>query len=79
MKIISSMMKEDFVEDDVDMKMIPDQILLSPNQHHLDPISHETTNTNKCQTNKTYIWCLPLDYNQEKHPFTCKILRSTQK
>lgn len=27
-------------------------------------------NTNKCKPNVSYIWCLPSDYNQEKHPFT---------
>lgn len=26
--------------------------------------------TNRCKANTTYIWCLPQDYNQEKHPFT---------
>jgi len=23
-----------------------------------------------CKPNSTYVWCLPRDYNQEKHPFT---------
>lgn len=27
---------------------------------------------NYCAPNGTYVWCLPRDYNQEKHPFTCK-------
>ena len=25
-----------------------------------------------CSPNSTYVWCLPRDYNREKHPFTCK-------
>ena len=29
--------------------------------------------TNRCKPNQSYVWCLPFDYNQEKHPFTCKI------
>ena len=29
-------------------------------------------NTNICKPNVSYIWCLPSDYNQEKHPFTCR-------
>ena len=28
--------------------------------------------TNMCKPDKSYTWCLPSDYNQEKHPFTCK-------
>ena len=27
--------------------------------------------TNRCKPNTSFIWCLPSDYNQEKHPFTC--------
>ena len=27
---------------------------------------------NRCKPNVSYVWCLPKDYNQEKHPFTCK-------
>jgi len=26
--------------------------------------------TNRCKPNTSYVWCLPSDYNQEKHPFT---------
>ncbi|XP_023330426.1 uncharacterized protein LOC111702872, partial [Eurytemora carolleeae] len=26
--------------------------------------------TNRCKPNSTYVWCLPADYNQEKHPFS---------
>merc|ERR1719492_751948 len=26
--------------------------------------------TNRCKPNQSYVWCLPFDYNQEKHPFT---------
>ena len=29
--------------------------------------------TNRCKPNTSFIWCLPVDYNQEKHPFTCKL------
>lgn len=25
---------------------------------------------NYCSPNRSYVWCLPRDYNQEKHPFT---------
>ena len=28
--------------------------------------------TNMCKPDKAFTWCLPPDYNQEKHPFTCK-------
>ncbi len=27
---------------------------------------------NYCKPNTSYIWCLPRDYNQEKHPVTCE-------
>ena len=27
---------------------------------------------NYCKPNVSYVWCLPRDYNQEKHPVTCK-------
>ena len=27
---------------------------------------------NYCTANSSYVWCLPRDYNQEKHPFSCK-------
>ena len=47
-------------------------------QHSLlgDPLSilGMSLETNRCKPNQTYIWCLPFDYNQEKHPFTCKII-----
>jgi len=26
--------------------------------------------TNRCKFNTPHVWCLPVDYNQEKHPFT---------
>jgi len=26
--------------------------------------------TNRCKPNTSYVWCLPKDYNQEKHPFS---------
>ena len=25
-----------------------------------------------CSPNGTFVWCLPRDYNREKHPFSCK-------
>ena len=28
--------------------------------------------TNKCKPQKNFVWCLPKDYNLEKHPFSCK-------
>jgi len=28
--------------------------------------------TNKCKPNSSFVWCLPKDYNLEKHPFSCK-------
>ena len=27
---------------------------------------------NYCKRNVSYVWCLPRDYNQEKHPVTCE-------
>ncbi len=30
------------------------------------------TDDDYCKPNTSYVWCLPRDYNQEKHPFTCK-------
>lgn len=27
-----------------------------------------------CNPNATFVWCLPRDYNREKHPFICKSL-----
>ena len=27
---------------------------------------------NYCKPNVSYVWCLPRDYNQEKHPVTCE-------
>lgn len=40
-----------------------------------DPVSllGLSLETNRCKPNQSYVWCLPFDYNQEKHPFTCKI------
>ena len=29
--------------------------------------------TNHCKPDTQYVWCLPQDYNLEKHPFSCKI------
>ena len=26
-----------------------------------------------CNPNGTYVWCLPKEYNREKHPFACKL------
>ena len=61
------------MDDVVDKKMIPEQMLLTPPLTHLGdhPGGHHDS-TNKCQTNKSFIWCFPADYNQEKHPFTCE-------
>ena len=41
-----------------------------------DPLSvlGMSLETNRCKPNQTYIWCLPFDYNQEKHPFTCELV-----
>ena len=41
---------------------------------HLDQAAFLGLNfdTNRCKPNTSYVWCLPKDYNQEKHPFTCK-------
>ena len=66
-----------FGEDDVDKKMIPDQMLLSPpaTPYFGPPGHHDSTNKCPQKSNKTFIWCFPSDYNQEKHPFTCKILK----
>ena len=56
--------------EDVDSKIIPDQILLS-DYKRVDHLLQEM-NTNICQHNNSFIWCLPTHYNQEKHPFTCR-------
>ena len=42
---------------------------------HAGHEGHESLSmeTNKCKPNTSFIWCLPQDYNQEKHPFTCKV------
>ena len=29
--------------------------------------------TNHCHPDTHYVWCLPQDYNLEKHPFSCKL------
>lgn len=55
---------------DVDSKIIPDQILLSG--YKRGDHSLQEVNTNICQHNNSFIWCLPTHYNQEKHPFTCR-------
>jgi hypothetical protein len=34
--------------------------------------------TNMCKPDKESVWCLPPDYNQEKHPFTCEYPSSKQ-
>ena len=65
-----SMVDDDYKEE-ADQKMIPDQALLSP---AVSPGLGHQHDKNKCQPNKTFIWCLPVDYNQEKHPFTCRCL-----
>jgi len=41
----------------------------------LDPLDPATLlsmnfDTNRCKPNSSYVWCLPKDYNQEKHPFS---------
>jgi len=43
-----------------------------------DPLSvlGMSLETNRCKPNQTYIWCLPFDYNQEKHPFTFHSLQN---
>ena len=32
-------------------------------------VSHDPT---LCLKDRPFVWCLPSDYNKEKHPFTCK-------
>jgi len=61
-----------FGKDDVDKKMVPDQMLLSPpaTPYFGPPGHHDSTNKCPQKSNKTFIWCFPSDYNQEKHPFT---------
>jgi len=34
------------------------------------PYQGMSFDTNRCKPNHTFTWCLPHDYNQEKHPFT---------
>ena len=55
---------------DPDEKLLPDQILMTGPGLGQGGLHHDTGN--KCQPNKTFIWCIPVDYNQEKHPFTCE-------
>ena len=42
-----------------------------PNSHE-PMIIKRVADDDYCKHNRTYVWCLPQDYNQEKHPFTCK-------
>merc|ERR1719167_217644 len=41
---------------------------------HVSAMLHDglpvLTDTNRCKKNVSYVWCLPADYNQEKHPFS---------
>ena len=62
-------MVDDDYKEEAHQKMVPDQALLSP---AVSPGLGHQHDKNKCQPNKTFIWCLPVDYNQEKHPFTCR-------
>ena len=44
---------------------------------HLDMMNQAgfyglNADTNMCKPDKSFTWCLPADYNQEKHPFTCR-------
>ena len=72
--------KEDNTEDVAEIlsKADPDQFLINNPGAHIpgmvtgDLGGASLSHDNNCQVNKTFIWCLPLDYNQEKHPFTCK-------
>ena len=58
---------------DPDSKMIPDQLLLSKSPKPSSSDGGVTSlDTNVCKPNTSFIWCLPPDYNQEKHPFTCE-------
>jgi len=58
---------------DPDSKMIPDEQLLKESTRNPE-VEPASLDNNKCKPNTSFIWCLPQDYNQEKHPFTCKIL-----
>ena len=76
----------DISAEDADKKMIPDQVLLSDLRRGGQSVQVsrggggeagvsillQDTNTNICHHNNSFIWCLPNDYNQEKHPFTCR-------
>ena len=66
------MLMESLSPVDPDSKMIPDEQLLEDVPHSPD-VGPASLDTNKCKPNTSFIWCLPQDYNQEKHPFTCKI------
>ena len=64
---------------DPDSKLVPDQYLGVENkpqdtsQTEVSSIDISSLDTNRCRPNISFIWCLPQDYNQEKHPFTCKL------
>jgi len=61
---------------DPDSKLVPDQYLGVENkpqdtsQTEVSSIDISSLDTNRCRPNISFIWCLPQDYNQEKHPFT---------
>ena len=76
-----SLDNDDITEDVGEMisKDDPDKFLINhPGAHHAPGLTAgdlggaSLSHDNNCQVNKTFIWCLPMDYNQEKHPFTCK-------
>ena len=66
--------KESLSPVDPDSKMIPEEQLVKEIPHTSDG-GLASLDTNKCKPNTPFIWCLPQDYNQEKHPFTCKICK----
>jgi len=69
--ICQESMEEMLISTDPDYKLIHEErarIKASQTDSHDAGVSSHDTNT--CKPNSSFIWCLPHDYNQEKHPFT---------
>merc|ERR1719397_2390927 len=56
-------------QQDPDPHLVPDQQPIP--RLGLEPgLPTSNLDTNRCRANTSFIWCLPPDYNQEKHPFS---------
>ena len=51
-----------------------ESMLTAAEAEALDRHRKRLEDDNYCKTNVSYVWCLPRDYNQEKHPVTCESL-----